>query len=116
MPRPRRSPQPSSPAIVGSPQIEVMPIRRLRLNRQNARTHSEKQIRQIAESLKRFRMINPIIADQAGTIIAGHARYQAAKLLGLATVPVIRVSHLNGAELRLYMLADNRLAENAGWD
>jgi DNA modification methylase len=115
MPRRSRSEAITS-SVVDSPQIEVLPIRRLRLNPRNARTHSEKQIRQIAESMKRFRMINPIIADQSGTIIAGHARYQAAKLLGIATVPVIRVSHLSKAELRLYMLADNRLAESAGWD
>ena len=115
MPR-RRPPQPAESTIVGPPQIEMMPIRRLRLNPRNARTHSEKQIWQIAELMKRFCVINPIIADRSGTIIAGPARYQAARLLGLQSVPVIRVSHLTDAELRLYMLADNRLAESAGWD
>jgi DNA modification methylase len=115
MPR-RTISQASHPELVGSPQIEIVPITRLRANSRNARTHSEKQIRQIAESFKRFRVINPIIADRSGTIICGHARYRAGRLLGLDRLPVIRVSHLSDAELRLYMLADNRLAESAGWD
>jgi len=88
----------------------------LRAPRRNARTHSKKQIRAIADSMSRFGVINPIIADEHGCIVAGHARAEAAKLLGLRRVPVIRVSHLSEAEIRAYMLADNKLAEKAGWD
>lgn len=99
-----------------SPKIEMLAISGLRPHPKNARTHSEKQIRQIAESMKRFRAINPVIVDEDATIIAGHARVQAAEFLGMDKLPAIRVSHLSDAELRLYMLADNKIAENAGWD
>jgi DNA modification methylase len=82
----------------------------------NARRHSKKQIRQIADSIERFGFTNPVIVDERGTIVAGHGRVEAAKLIGLAEIPVVRLSHLNPAELRAYMLADNKLAEKAGWD
>ena len=96
--------------------IEMLPPRGLRPAQRNARTHSKKQIRQISDSIERFGVINPLIADDHGRIVAGHARAEAAKLLGLKRVPVIRLSHLNEAEIRAYMLADNKLAEKAGWD
>lgn len=96
--------------------IAMVPLRDLRPAPRNARTHSKKQIRQIAASMGRFGVINPIIVDANGRIVAGHARAEAAKLLGLPFVPVIRISHLNEAEIRAYMLADNKLAANAGWD
>jgi hypothetical protein len=64
----------------------------------------------------RFGVINPLVADDHGRIVAGHARAEAAKLLGVKQVPVIRLSHLNETEIRAYMLADNKLAEKAGWD
>src|SRR5438874_3696199 len=82
----------------------------------NARTHSQKQIRQIANSIRQFGFINPIIVDDHNRIIAGHGRYEAAKLLDMREVEIIRVSHLTEEEIRAYMLADNKLAENAGWD
>jgi DNA modification methylase len=82
----------------------------------NARTHSKAQIRQITDSIERFGVISPIIADERGRIVAGHARAEAAKLAGLKHVPVIRLSHLSETEIRAYMLADNKLAEKAGWD
>lgn len=82
----------------------------------NARTHSPKQIAQIAASIKAFGFNNPVLIDRQSTIIAGHGRVEAAKLLGLATVPAIRLEHLSEAEKRAYILADNRLAEKAGWD
>ena len=66
--------------------------------------------------MDRFGVINPIVVDDRGRIVAGHARAEAAKLLGLKHVPVIRLSHLNETEIRAYMLADNKLVENAGWD
>src|SRR5690242_10012248 len=89
-----------------SPQFELVLLKTLRPNPKNARTHSRKQIGQIAKSLKRFGVINPLVADDSGLIIAGHARAEAAKLIGLTRVPVIRLSHLNEAEVRAYMLAD----------
>jgi DNA modification methylase len=96
--------------------IEHTPIIRLTPYKNNARTHSKKQVRQIANSIKRFGFVNPVLVDDAGQIIAGHGRVEAAKLIGLATVPVIRLSHLSETEKRAYILADNRLAEKAGWD
>jgi DNA modification methylase len=96
--------------------VEMLPLHRLRPAKRNARTHSKKQVREIANSMARFGVINPIVADANGQIIAGHARVEAARLLGLAQVPVIRVSHLSDAEIRAYVLADNKLAAKAGWD
>jgi hypothetical protein len=82
----------------------------------NARTHSIKQIKQIARSIERFGFTNPVLISEASEIIAGHGRVQAAKLLGLTSVPTIALSHLTDEERRAYVLADNKLALNAGWD
>lgn len=82
----------------------------------NARTHSRKQLRQIAKSIERFGFTNPVLIDDGGQIIAGHGRVEAAKLLGLTQVPALALSHLSPAERRAYMPADNKLALNAGWD
>lgn len=82
----------------------------------NARTHSRKQVHLIAQSLKTFGFVTPILIDQAGEIVAGHGRYEAAKLLGIGKVPVIRLDHLGPHQIRAYRIADNRLAELAGWD
>lgn len=82
----------------------------------NARTHSRKQVKQIARSIERFGFTNPVLVTDDGEIIAGHGRVEAAKLLGIATVPTIALSHLSEAERRAYVLADNKLALNAGWD
>jgi hypothetical protein len=94
----------------------MLSIKRLRPAPRNARTHSKKQIREIADSMVRFGVTNPILVDQHNRIVAGHARIEAAKLLELRQVPVIRLSDLNETEIRAYMLADNKLAEKAGWD
>jgi hypothetical protein len=96
--------------------IEIIPVGQLRPYPNNARTHSKKQIRQIADSIGRFGFNNPVLINDDGQIIAGHGRVEAAKLIGLAAVPAIRISHLTDAEMRAYVLADNRLAEKAGWD
>jgi ParB-like nuclease domain len=96
--------------------VEMLSLRRLRPAQRNARTHSKKQLRQIADSIERLGFISPIIADSRGRIVAGHARAEAAKLIGRTHVPVIRLSHLSETEVRAYMLADNKLAEKAGWD
>jgi DNA modification methylase len=97
-------------------QIEMLAVRALRPYPRNARTHSKKQIRQIASSIQRFGFTNPILVDDEKQIIAGHGRVQAAKLLGLEEVPTVRLSHLSEIDKRAYILADNRLAEMAGWD
>jgi DNA modification methylase len=78
--------------------------------------HSKKQIRQIADSIERFGFTNPVLVSDDGEIIAGHGRVMAAKLLGLAEVPTLRLSHLSATERRAYVIADNKLALNAGWD
>jgi hypothetical protein len=78
--------------------IEMLPPHSLRPAQRNARTHSKKQVRQIADSMARFGVTNPLIADDRGRIVAGHARAEAAKLLGLKQIPVIRLSHLNETE------------------
>ena len=88
----------------------------LRPYARNARTHSQKQITQIAASIDAFGFNNPVLIDQDHTIIAGHGRVAAAKKLGLVTVPCVRLDHLSEAQKRAYILADNRLAEQAGWD
>lgn len=96
--------------------VETREISSLKPYSGNARTHSKKQIRQIAESITRFGFTNPVLISDAGEIIAGHGRVEAAKTLGRTTVPAIRLSHLSDAERRAYVLADNKLALNAGWD
>ena len=88
----------------------------LNANARNARTHSKKQIRQIADSIDAFGFVVPILIDEGGVIIAGHGRYAAAVLLGLDKVPVIRVGGLSEAKRRALALADNKIAQNAGWD
>ena len=96
--------------------IEHMPVASLRPYLGNARTHSKKQIRQIADSIRQFGFTNPVLVGENGEIIAGHGRVEAAKLLGLEKVPTVRLAHLNAAQRRAYVLADNKLALNAGWD
>lgn len=82
----------------------------------NARTHSAKQIAQLARSIETFGWTNPILVDGEGHVIAGHGRLLAARKLGLTAVPVIAISDMSEAQRRAYVIADNRLAENAGWD
>src|SRR5579872_611699 len=85
-------------------------------NARNARTHDDKQIAQIAASIQKFGFTSPILIDDTGMVLAGHARLAAARRLGLQTVPTIALPGLSDAEKRAYALADNRLAEKAGWD
>lgn len=96
--------------------IVERPITSLRPYARNARTHSKKQIQQIAVSISRFGFTNPVLVSDNGQIIAGHGRVEAAKRLGWSTVPTLALSHLSEAERRAYVLADNKLALNAGWD
>jgi DNA modification methylase len=97
-------------------QIEQTPINALTRQDRNARTHSKRQIRQIADSMKRFGFTNPILTDDSLQIIAGHGRFEAAKLLGMTAVPTIRLSHMSATEKRAYIIADNEIALKAGWD
>tara|TARA_R110002110_G_C13437217_1_gene715799 strand:- start:1125 stop:1910 length:786 start_codon:yes stop_codon:yes gene_type:complete len=80
------------------------------------RAHSKRQIRQLAEGIARFGFTNPVLIDDDDTILAGHGRIAAAKLLGMPDVPTVCLSHLTPAERRAYVIADNKLALNAGWD
>jgi len=98
------------------PSIKMIAISELQPWARNARTHSKKQIRQIAESIETFGFTNPVLIDENRTILAGHGRVAAAKLLGWAEVPCLRLDHMSAAEKRAYVLADNKLALNAGWD
>jgi hypothetical protein len=82
----------------------------------NARTHSDEQVIQIAASIKEFGFTNPVLIDGENGIIAGHGRLMAAKKLGLEEVPTIELSHLSEAQRKAYILADNKLALNSGWD
>jgi ParB-like chromosome segregation protein Spo0J len=96
--------------------ITLLALRNLRPNTRNARTHSKKQIKQITNSIRRFGWTYPILADENGTILAGHGRYLAALELGLPNVPVMTLADLSEIEKRAWALADNKVALNAGWD
>ena len=88
----------------------------LKPNPRNARTHSKKQIRQIADSIVAFGFTVPLLIDENPIIIAGHGRLEAAKLVGLNEVPAIVLEGLSEAKKRALLLADNKIADNAGWD
>lgn len=96
--------------------VENWPLGRLVPYARNARTHSDEQVARIAASIAEFGFVNPVLVDEAGSIIAGHGRVMAATLLGLAEAPVIVLAHLNDAQKIAYRIADNRLALDAGWD
>src|SRR6266705_2802092 len=96
--------------------VQTISIGQVKPNSGNSRTHSAKQIRQIANSIVAFGFRNPLLVSEDGELIAGHGRYQAAKLLGLAKVPVIVVAGLSPAKRRALAIADNKIAANAGWD
>ena len=99
-----------------APIVETRAVADLKVNPRNARTHGARQVQQVAASVREFGWITPIVVDEHGVVLAGHARLQAAALLGLAAVPTIQVKHLTPERKRAFMLADNRLAELAGWD
>ena len=94
----------------------MWPLTRLKPYERNARTHSREQVRQIIASIKEFGFTNPLLVDGADGILAGHGRLAAAKDMGLTEVPVIVLDHLSAEQRRAYILADNQLALNAGWD
>jgi hypothetical protein len=96
--------------------ISHVRLKHLVPNPNNARTHSPRQIEQIARSIERFGFNNPVLIDNDNHILAGHGRLAAAKQLGLVSVPTLKIEHLTDAEKRAYALADNRIAEKTGWD
>lgn len=96
--------------------IEQWPTAKLLPYARNARTHSDDQVAQIAASIAEFGFTNPILAGSDGVIVAGHGRLAAAQKLGLAVVPVVVLDHLSATQRRALVIADNRIAENAGWD
>ena len=99
-----------------STHIERWPTAKLVPYARNARTHSDEQVAQIAASIAEFGFTNPILAGSDGVIVAGHGRLAAAQKLGLDTVPVVVLDHLTPTQRRALIIADNRIAENAGWD
>jgi ParB-like chromosome segregation protein Spo0J len=97
-------------------QIEQLSVKELLPYARNSRTHSDEQVGQIASSIKEFGFTNPILIDKDNQIIAGHGRLMGANRLQMKEVPCIRLSHLTESQKRAYVIADNKLALNAGWD
>ena len=93
-----------------------LPVASLKANPLNPRTHSNKQTQEIAKSIEIFGFTMPLLVDENGVVLAGHGRLGGAKLLGLSHVPAIRIEYLSDTQKRAYMIADNKLAEKAGWD
>src|ERR1700730_13131957 len=96
--------------------VQAISISQIKPNSRNARTHSAKQIRQIGNSIVAFGFTNPLLVSEDNELVAGHGRYEAAKLLGQKIVPVILLAGLSPAKCRALAIADNRITENAGWD
>src|SRR5262249_601991 len=92
------------------------PIDQLKLNPKNPRAHRRRQIRQIAESMRTFGFIVPVVVDSELNVIAGHGRVMAGRLLGWAEVPTTQLGHLSEAQIKAYTIADNRLTDNSTWD
>src|SRR5260370_6661945 len=107
--------KPEKELAMGKLSIVYRKISELKPYQRNARTHSRKQVKQIAAAITEFGFTNPVLIDESDQIIAGHGRVQAAKLLGLAEVPTVQIAYLSVTQKRAYILADNRLAEKAGW-
>ena len=96
--------------------IEIINVCELTAYGKNARTHSDSQVAQIAASIREFGFTNPVLIDKDGGIIAGHGRVMGARKLGLTDVPCVRLAHLTDTQKRAYIIADNKLALNGGWD
>jgi DNA modification methylase len=102
--------------MLGAKEIKWQSVDKLIPYAKNARTHSDEQVAQIAGSIKEFGFNNPVLVDKEGSIIAGHGRLMAARKLGMDKVPVVELEHLTEAQRKAYVLADNRIALNSGWD
>ncbi|MCB1390268.1 MAG: site-specific DNA-methyltransferase, partial [Rhodobacteraceae bacterium] len=106
----------TSPCNTEALQIIQMPITALTGFDRNARMHSDKQIDMIGQSIREFGFNNPVLVDGKNTVVAGHGRLEAARRLGLESVPTVRLEHLSEAQVRAYRIADNRIAELSDWD
>lgn len=102
--------------VVAPEFIDQTPVDELVPYENNPRTHSATQLERLVNSLKEFGFTNPILIDEDNNVIAGHGRLQAAQIAGLKTVPTITLSHLTEEQRRAYVIADNQLALNSGWD
>ena len=102
--------------MLGATKIEWRSVETLIPYAKNARTHSDEQVAQIAGSIKEFGFNNPVLVDKDNSIIAGHGRLMAARKLGMDKVPVVQLGHMTEAQRKAYVLADNRIALNSGWD
>lgn len=111
-----RKPQDPWPSLGEFPAYKTVHVSELVPYARNSRTHSPQQIDKIAASIKEFGFLNPVITDGSNGIVAGHGRVLAAQKLGLAQLPCIEAAHLDDAQRRAYIIADNRLALDAGWD
>jgi DNA methylase/ParB-like nuclease domain len=96
--------------------FECVPIDRIKASPHNSRQHTSKQISKLARSIQKFGFVSPVVIDEDGTLLCGHARVEAARQLGMRTVPAVRACHLSESDKRAFIIADNRLAELASWD
>ena len=96
--------------------FETVPLASIKLNPNNAREHSRKQLAKLARSIEKFGFITPVVVDEAGELLCGHARVLAAREVNIQAIPAVRACHLSEAEKRAFVLADNRLAELASWN
>jgi ParB-like chromosome segregation protein Spo0J len=106
----------AQPSSAENPLVQRIPIGFLRPNPRNPRTHSKRQIKQIAASIREFGFLSPVIVDENNMVLAGHGRLEAARREGLTEIPAVCLDHLTDAQKRAYLIADNRIAEQAGWD
>ena len=97
-------------------EIENIPIGQLKAYEKNSRTHGKKQISQVVASIKEFGFTTPLLIDENDTLIAGHGILLAAKEMGMDEIPCVRLSHLSDAQKKAYVIADNKIALNSGWD
>src|SRR5262249_58068835 len=104
----------SSPALIRP--VSAVALDHIKPHPRNTRTHSKKQIRQIADSIQAVGFAAPVLIDESGMLLAGHGRIEAAKMLRLRTIPAIVIEGLSEARKRTLLLADNRIAQSAGWD
>lgn len=104
------------PVRISAEELITVPVAELVPYERNARTHSDEQVERLRRSLREFGFVSPILIDEERRVIAGHGRLLAAQAEGMESVPCVRVGSLTEAQRRAYILADNRLAEDAGWD
>lgn len=112
----KRAPRVRRKAIHLVRRIQIWPIEKLKPYERNSRTHSEAQVEEIGESFEEFGMNNPVLVHKKLGIVAGEGRYRGAQLKGMTHLPVISLDHLTPEKAKAYLIADNKLAEKAGWD